>query len=262
MRSDIRPRRADYGAPLRSKLMHAALLGLLMFVGGTLVTRLAPTISLWWVVVAVAVVTHAGLALVALAALAKWVLSVNRFRDRDRMLDSITWRGDERVLDVGCGEGILTIAAAKRIPNGHVVGIDDWRPIHGRRQLGPETARRNAEVENVAERVTIQDADGTDLPFAGDSFDVVMASFAIHHVGDQSQRAAALAEMVRVLRPGGAVAIVDTLFTEEMVHVLTELGLEGVSRTSRTFPRFLFRWVRGRKPASAATLVRCPHDQG
>jgi cyclopropane fatty-acyl-phospholipid synthase-like methyltransferase len=42
-------------------------------------------------------------------------------------LDRHTWRGDETVLDVGCDRGLATIAAARLVPRGHVVGIDLWR---------------------------------------------------------------------------------------------------------------------------------------
>ena len=47
---------------------------------------------------------------------------------RDRLLNKIPWRGDERVLDVGCGRGLLTVGAAYRVPSGSVVGVDVWNP--------------------------------------------------------------------------------------------------------------------------------------
>ena len=43
---------------------------------------------------------------------------------RDRVLDCVAWRGDEHVLDVGTGGGVLLIGAAKRAPNGRAVGVD------------------------------------------------------------------------------------------------------------------------------------------
>ena len=47
-----------------------------------------------------------------------------KFRARDRILARLKLRGDEAVLDVGCGHGLLLIVAAKLLPRGHAVGID------------------------------------------------------------------------------------------------------------------------------------------
>jgi arsenite methyltransferase len=51
---------------------------------------------------------------------------VGKFRHRDRMLAQIDWTGDESVLDVGAGRGLLLIGAAKRLTTGHATGIDIW----------------------------------------------------------------------------------------------------------------------------------------
>src|SRR5215813_5420156 len=53
---------------------------------------------------------------------------LGKFHARDRILARLKLRGDETVLDVGCGHGLLLIAAAKLLPRGHAVGIDLWSP--------------------------------------------------------------------------------------------------------------------------------------
>ena len=57
-------------------------------------------------------------------------VKVGKFRHRDFMLGLHSWRGDEQVLDVGCGRGLLLAGAAKRIAalsgSGHATGIDVW----------------------------------------------------------------------------------------------------------------------------------------
>lgn len=51
---------------------------------------------------------------------------VGKLALRERLLDKIPWRGDERVLDVGCGRGLLAVGAAHRVSSGTVTGVDVW----------------------------------------------------------------------------------------------------------------------------------------
>ena len=125
-----------------------------------------------------------------------------------QLLDELGLRGDEHVLDVGCGRGAVLMLAARRLPAGRTVGADVWRR---RDQSGNSraAAERNAVAEGVRDRVELADADARDLPFASASFDVVVSSLAISNVRDAGGRAQALREAVRVLRPGGRPRIVD-----------------------------------------------------
>ncbi|HUK73593.1 MAG TPA: class I SAM-dependent methyltransferase [Streptosporangiaceae bacterium] len=125
-----------------------------------------------------------------------------------QLLDELGLRGDEHVLDVGCGRGAVLMMAARRLPAGRAVGADIWRR---RDQSGNSraAAERNAVAEGVHDRVELVDADARDLPFASASFDVVVSSLAIGNVRDAGGRAQALREAVRVLRPGGRLRIVD-----------------------------------------------------
>lgn len=124
------------------------------------------------------------------------------------LLDELALRGDERLLDVGCGRGAVLILAAKRLPRGRAVGADVWRR---RDQNGNSraAAERNALLEGVQERVELVEADARELPFPSDSFDVVVSHITIHNIADAEGRIRALREMVRVLRPGGRLRIVD-----------------------------------------------------
>src|SRR4029077_19144580 len=88
---------------------------------------------------------------------------------RDRMLNSIAWRGDEQVLDVGCGHGLLLIGAAKRLKQGRAIGVDVWSQVDQAKNSA-EATKRNACIEGVADRIEIQDADARKLPFADNSF--------------------------------------------------------------------------------------------
>lgn len=65
------------------------------------------------------------------------------------------------------------------------------------------------------------------LPFADASFDPAVSSVAIHNISAAEGRAAALEEAVRVLRPGGRIAIADIRFAREYASRLRKLGLAG-----------------------------------
>lgn len=138
------------------------------------------------------------------------------------LLDELDLRGHEQVLDVGCGRGAVLISAARRLPAGRATGADIWRL---RDQTGNSRAmtERNAAVEGVSERVDIVDADARDLPFPSESFDLVLSSLAFDNISDTEERAKALREAVRVLRPGGRLRIVDDR-ADRYADVIREAG--------------------------------------
>jgi SAM-dependent methyltransferase len=176
----------------------------------------------------------------------KWL----KQRECGAMLRSLGLRGDERVLDVGCGRGLLLIGAAKRMTTGTAYGIDIWRK---RDQSGNsrEATEANINAEAVAERVEIQDADARHLPFYDDFFDVVVSNLALHNISGIEERHQALSEIRRVLKPGGRLVIGDIVRGREYARGLRKLGMENVRFEAR-FPLFLspFGRVTGRKPTA------------
>jgi ubiquinone/menaquinone biosynthesis C-methylase UbiE len=158
-----------------------------------------------------------------------WGSRFGKFRLRDRLLDRITWRGDEHVLDVGCGHGLLLVGAGKRLKTGKAVGVDLWQQEDQANNSAAATLE-NARLEGVADRVEVKDGDARKLPFPDASFDAVVSSWALHNIYDQQGRAQALREIVRVLKPGGQVALLDISHTAEYVQVLKESGLQEVRR--------------------------------
>ena len=138
------------------------------------------------------------------------------------LLDELHLRGDEQVLDVGCGRGAVLVSAALRLPAGRVTGADIWRL---RDQTGNSRAmtERNAAAEGVSDRTDIVDADARDLPFPSESFDLVLSSLAFDNISDAEERAKALREAVRVLRPGGRLRIVDDR-ADPYADVIREAG--------------------------------------
>ncbi|MET7467459.1 class I SAM-dependent methyltransferase [Micromonospora sp. NPDC005686] len=131
-----------------------------------------------------------------------------KLRVWERELDRIALKGDERLLDLGCGRGAVLIAAARRLPSGRATGADLWI---GKDQSGnkPEATLANAAAAGVADRVEVRTADLSALPFPDSSFDVVTSALAIHNIPSRRGRQRAVSEAVRVLRPGGHLLVAD-----------------------------------------------------
>ena len=145
------------------------------------------------------------------------------------LLDQLHLRGDERILDLGCGRGAVLLMAAQHLVTGRAVGVDLWRSVD---QSGNslEATRRNAIAEGVAERVDLHTGDMRALPFEDNSFDVIVSSFAVHNISGSAGREKAISEAVRVLRPGGRLMIADIRATQQHAAQLTKLGMSEVAR--------------------------------
>lgn len=168
------------------------------------------------------------------------------------LLDELDLRGDEHVLDVGCGRGAVLISAAHRLPHGRATGADIWRL---RDQTGNSRAatEKNARAEGVSERVELVDADARDLPFPSESFDVVVSNLTFDNIHGADERAKALREAVRVLSPGGRLRIVDDR-ADRYADLVRKAGCLDVEvrrldwRTWSGLPGHHFTLVAARKP--------------
>jgi len=131
------------------------------------------------------------------AAYAAWRAStLGRITDRleqDLILDQIGPPTGRRILDVGCGDGVLAVGLARRGAN--VVGVDVSSDM-----LAAARSRALGEGQNV----TFDEARAEALPFATGAFDTVVAVTVLCFVADAS---AGLTEMARVLRPGGLLVV-------------------------------------------------------
>jgi len=145
-----------------------------------------------------------------------------------RLLTGIGLRGDERVLDLGCGRGAVLLAAAKLVPGGTAVGVDIWRADQTGNSMQATLA--NADAEGVADRIELHTRDMTDLQFPDASFDLVVRSLAIHNLPGNEARRSAIDEAVRVLRPGGRLIVADLGFTRLYAIRLRQRGMTNVKR--------------------------------
>jgi SAM-dependent methyltransferase len=118
------------------------------------------------------------------------------------LLDLSPPRG--RVLDAGCGNGLLLEhLARRRAPVDRYVGIDVSSGMLAHARERRERLRRAGEAAPTSQ---LAQADVLRLPFAADTFDLVVARGLLHHLSDP---AAGLRELARVLRPAGSVLLLD-----------------------------------------------------
>ncbi|BBY22820.1 hypothetical protein MSTO_30250 [Mycobacterium stomatepiae] len=98
----------------------------------------------------------AASAVEVLATAASYIYATRRgkFVVWDRILDELRLRGDETVLDLGCGRGAVLLAAAKRVPQGRAIGVDLWRA--DQTENSQQATLSNADLESVADRVEVR----------------------------------------------------------------------------------------------------------
>jgi demethylmenaquinone methyltransferase/2-methoxy-6-polyprenyl-1,4-benzoquinol methylase len=128
------------------------------------------------------------------------VLSMNIDRRWRRALVGMAGLADgARVMDVATGTGDVAIEFARRTRAGTIVGLD---PSSGMLDVGREKLRRNG----LDGRVRLMDGDALAIPFADGSFDAVTIAFGLRNLPDY---AAGIAEMARVLAPGGRLLVLE-----------------------------------------------------
>ncbi len=190
----------------------------------------------------------AGGSMVLTSLLMIWSSKAGKLRKRQMLIDSLQLKGNETVLDIGCGRGLLLNEAAKHLPFGRAIGVDRWQAVD---QSGnrPEVTMQNARLEGVADRVEIKTGDMRDLPLPDSSVEVVVASLSIHNIPDKEGRVQAIREIDRVLKPNGQIALLDFTATDEYFRALKSVGWKNVERSESSFWMFPpVRVVHGRKP--------------
>jgi arsenite methyltransferase len=234
----------DYRLRMPSYIPYATIVGIVVVVLGIAYRASMPANQ----VIANIII---GLGVVILVpALALWIivqiLQTARNRLRDMIVEPMNWCGDETVLDVGTGSGILLFACAKQLRTGQATGIDIYDPNAGGGSA--EIFWRNAHTEGVANWVELHNVDARKMSFADASFDVIVSSLAMHHMGGVEDRQRATEEIIRVLKPGGKIAICDVrVVIGDCEQVLRRSSMINVRRQEYLH---LFSILSAEKPSS------------
>ena len=136
-------------------------------------------------------------------------------------------------LDIGCGSGALTIACAKRNPQGKMVGIDRW---------GKEYASFSLPL--CEKNASFRRGNAVKLDFPDESFDAVTSNYVYHNITGADKQALLL-ETLRVLKKGGAFAIHDLMSPrrygdmQAFVQKLRDMGYERVELIDTTTGKFM-----------------------
>jgi ubiquinone/menaquinone biosynthesis C-methylase UbiE len=117
-------------------------------------------------------------------------------------------KGNEYLLDAGCGTGSVAISWAKILNKGKVVGIDIYGGMSGN---SPAQAYRNAELEGVINRVEFKYGNILEIPYPDNTFDIVTAGSVLHELHEEGDKIKALKEIKRVLKPGGKFITIELL---------------------------------------------------
>ena len=226
MTSDVGTSRPDYGNWVSWKL--------LVTLGVAAVVLLAVSFLFLYLLIGAVIV----LAAFALFAYQRYLFSPRggnaMVKLWDMLVDRLDWDGNGRVIDIGCGSGVVAIRVAKRYPNAEVVGLDYWGKVW---EYSKGKCEKNAKIEKVDGRVSFQRGDAAKLPYEDGFFDAAVSNFAFHEVGSVKDKRDVLKEALRVVRKGGKFAFQD-LFTmkryyhcevDELLAMIKSWGVEKVA---------------------------------
>lgn len=153
---------------------------------------------------------------------------------RERLLELAALRPHETVLDLGAGTGLLSLAAARQAGRVYALDVSGAMCRHLARKFVALDLRNAHVVHSSAARV----------PLASDSVDAVVSNYCFHHLRDDD-KAKALKEALRVLRPGGRLVFADMMF---------RVGIAGRRNRAVIF-RFILSML-GHGPAGVVRLLK------
>jgi SAM-dependent methyltransferase len=164
-----------------------------------------------------------------------------------RVLDFVDREASGLFLDIGCGNGRLTVELAKKFPTAQIKAIDYWEGVWGYSQQDCEAL---AKEETVADRIAFTKASASSLPFKDSEFDLVISNMVFHEVAGKKDKREVIKEALRPLKNGGRFVFQDQFNTkriygtrDELLGYVKDLGVEEVhfedTRDAPLIPRLL-----------------------
>ena len=121
----MKPGLPDYGLDAPNLVRFFLIGGFLLLALGLALVLLSTD----WLTAVGSIVFTFGVIFTIEGLLMNWSSRYGKLRARDRLLDGLELTGEEKLLDVGCGRGLLLIGAARRLPSGRAVGVDLWSQV-------------------------------------------------------------------------------------------------------------------------------------
>lgn len=147
------------------------------------------------------------------------------------IVDSLGQSTPDSALDIGTGNGVLTLKLAQKFPAAQVVGMDYWGKDW---EYSQAVCEANARIAEVADRVRFVKGDAASLEFDDASFAAVVSNLTFHEVKSAPQKREVVREALRVLQPGGRFAFVDYFYDSQYYGQATEfevfLHRQGLAR--------------------------------
>jgi len=136
------------------------------------------------------------------------------------VLANLDWNGEGKAIDIGCGNGALTIKLAQKYPKAQIIGIDCWGKNW---EYSKKACERNAKIERVIDRVAFQKASAASLPFDDGYFDAAVSNFVFHMVGVAKDKREIIREALRVVKKGGKFSFQDEFLIKQLFGDIDDL---------------------------------------
>ena len=167
---------------------------------------------------------------------------------QELVLQHLDWNGKGKGLDIGCGNGPLTIKLAQKYDGVQITGIDYW----GKQwEYSKSICERNAKLAAVAERVVFQKASASALPFDDGVFDVAVSNLVFHEVRGVRDKKNVIKEALRVVKKGGSFAFQDLFLwkrvygeVDDLLQTIRSWGIERVDFVNTSDSEFIPKGLR------------------
>lgn len=197
----------DYGNWIRKKIL--VILGI--FTLGVGLLALLPFGTVYQAVMAVLFVIALVSFFFPFYAYIMFSQKGGRFQEKvyNLIIQHLGITGKSQILDIGSGNGVLSVKLAQQLPDSEVTGLDYWGANW---EYSKSVCEENARKGGVADRVHFQKGDAAKLDFTNETFDGAISNLTFHEVQSVGDKREVVREALRVIKPGGRFAFVDYFY--------------------------------------------------